>query len=126
MRETQKHHSRFFAEKLETDHEALIREQNECQKTQQLLHMQEQARQADKTKIQALETQLSAALEEIRRLTDAADTQRDVPRSVDPTTSVMPSFVFTNPSHFCVNNIDFTRTEVGEDEDGDSAMSNER
>ncbi|KAK2950846.1 hypothetical protein BLNAU_1184 [Blattamonas nauphoetae] len=113
-------------EKLETDHEALIREQNECQKTQQLLHMQEQARQADKTKIQALETQLSAALEEIRRLTDAADTQRDVPRSVDPTTSVMPSFVFTNPSHFCVNNIDFTRTEVGEDEDGDSAMSNER
>ncbi|KAK2946040.1 putative Protein kinase domain containing protein [Blattamonas nauphoetae] len=73
------------------EHEALIREQNERKKTQQLLHKQKQAHQADKHKIQTLENKLSAALEENRRLKDTAVTPRDVSRSLHPSPSAVSS-----------------------------------
>ncbi|KAK2957315.1 putative serine/threonine protein kinase [Blattamonas nauphoetae] len=73
--------------------------------------------------LESLENTLSAAQEEIRRLKDAVVTQRVVPRSLHPTTSVMPSFVFTDPSHFRVNNTEIIRTDVGKDKDGDSRWS---
>ncbi|KAK2957324.1 putative Mitogen-activated protein kinase kinase kinase 5 [Blattamonas nauphoetae] len=83
------------------------------------------SQELDETRTQLLtrENELSAAHEEIRRLKDATDTQRDVPRSPHPTTPAISSFVFTDPSHFRVNHNEITRTDVGEDEHGDATWS---
>ncbi|KAK2951121.1 hypothetical protein BLNAU_13964 [Blattamonas nauphoetae] len=73
--------------------------------------------------MQTLENELSAAQEEIRRLKDAADKQRDVFRSVYPATSAIPSIILTGPSDFQVHHSYITRTILGKDKDGSSAWS---
>ncbi|KAK2949947.1 putative Protein kinase domain containing protein [Blattamonas nauphoetae] len=129
--------SRFVTQELETAQNQLQKQnrarstvkskiqtlEKELKSTRQQLQTEQRAHQADKSKIQSLENELSTAQEEIRRLKDAADAHRDVPRSVHPTTSAMYSFVFTDPSHFRVNNTEFTRTDVGVDDYGDLTCS---
>ncbi|KAK2949963.1 putative Protein kinase domain containing protein [Blattamonas nauphoetae] len=103
------------------EHEALMQEHNEHKKTQQLLHKQEQARQADKNQMQALEYELSAAQEEIRRLKEATQNHRSEPQSLQPSPSANSSLVFTDPSHFHVKIKEITRTGVGRNQRGHAA-----
>ncbi|KAK2949819.1 hypothetical protein BLNAU_15214 [Blattamonas nauphoetae] len=76
------------------------------------MDFRQRARSTDKDRIVSLEDSLSIAQDEIRRLNDLVAQLRDVLGSVQTTTFAHASFVFTDPSHFLVDNGIITCTDA--------------